>query len=165
MEKKLIFTENRAVMHYLLRGSYSKNNKKIYENDVEKSLKKIKKISDKINSQKLLGYSGKKIKNVINIGIGGSNLGPKMACEALKYYSNRKIHLFFISNIDPTNLKETLRNINAEKSIFIISSKSFETIETLTNATIAKKWFLDKSFDKKNLNKHFFQCYSKYNKS
>ena len=107
------------------------------------NFEEAKKISDKINSQKLLGYSGKRIKNVINIGIGGSDLGPKMACEALKYYSNRKIHLFFISNIDPTNLKETLRDLNAKESIFIISSKSFETIETLTNATIAKKWFLD----------------------
>ena len=154
--RKINFSENRAVMHYLLRGSYSKKNKKIYKNDVKKSLKKIKKISDKINLQKMLGNSGKKIKNVINIGIGGSDLGPKMVCEALKYYSNRKINLFFISNIDPTNLRETLRDINAEESIFIISSKSFETIETLTNATIAKKWFLDKSFDRNNLNKHFF---------
>lgn len=154
--KKINLTENRSAMHYLLRGTFTKSNENIYQKNVKKSLQKIKKFSNKVNSNNLLGFSKKKIKYVINIGIGGSDLGPKMACEALKFYSNRKINTFFVSNIDPSNLVEVLKQINYEESIFIISSKSFETIETLRNAALAKEWFLKKSHYNKNLNNHFF---------
>jgi len=154
--KKVNYTENRKAMHYLLRGTYINNDQKEYKKDIDRSLNKIKDISDKINSGKLKGYTGKKIKNIINIGIGGSDLGPKMVCDALKFYSNRNINSFFISNIDPTNLSEVLLKIDHENSIFIISSKSFSTIETLINAKSAKKWFITKSKKSLNIKKHFF---------
>ena len=163
--KKVNYTEDRKAMHYLLRGTYINNNQKKYKKDIDKSLNKIKDISDKINSGKLKGYTGGKIKNIINIGIGGSDLGPKMVCNALKFYSNRNINSFFISNIDPTNLSETLLKVNHENSIFIISSKSFSTIETLVNAKSAKKWFISKSKNSKSIEKHFFAVTTNINKA
>ena len=154
--EKINTSENRSVLHFLLRGTYSSKTKELYENDVKKGLKKLKLFSKKFQNGEIIGYSGKKIKNVINIGIGGSDLGPKMICEGLKYYSNRSVNNYFISNVDPSNLSEVLLNINPEESIFIISSKSFGTIETLKNANICKNWFKDKSKNTKNLKKHFF---------
>ena len=154
--EKINTSENRSVLHFLLRGTYTSKTKELYENDVKKGLKKLKLFSKKFQNGEIIGYSGKKIKNVINIGIGGSDLGPKMICEGLKYYSNRSVNNYFISNVDPSNLSEVLLNINPEESIFIISSKSFGTIETLKNANICKNWFKDKSKNTQNLKKHFF---------
>ena len=115
-------TENRAVLHTALRSS---------ENDeVNKTLKKIINISDEINSAKRLGYSGKKITDVVNIGIGGSHLGPEMVTEALLNYS-QGIKPHFISNIDPDFTSKLLEKLNPETTIFIIVSKTFSTIETL----------------------------------
>ncbi|MFL3000164.1 MAG: hypothetical protein ACJZZ9_06885 [Cytophagales bacterium] len=139
--EKINTSENRSVLHFLLRGTYTSKNKELYENDVKKGLEKLKLFSKKFQNGEIIGYSGKKIKNVINIGIGGSDLGPKMICEGLKYYSNRSVNNYFISNVDPSNLSEVLLNIDPEESIFIISSKSFGTIETLKNANICKNWF------------------------
>ena len=154
--EKINTSENRSVLHFLLRGTYTSKTKELYENDVKKGLKKLKLFSKKFQNGEIIGYSGKKIKNVINIGIGGSDLGPKMICEGLKYYSNRSVNNYFISNVDPSNLSEVLLNINPEESIFIISSKSFGTIETLKNANICKNWFKDKSKNNQSLKKHFF---------
>ena len=154
--EKINTSENRSVLHFLLRGTYTSKTKESYENDVKKGLEKLKLFSKKFQNGEIIGYSGKKIKNVINIGIGGSDLGPKMICEGLKYYSNRSVNNYFISNVDPSNLSEVLLNINPEESIFIISSKSFGTIETLKNANICKNWFEDKSKNNQNLKKHFF---------
>ena len=154
--EKINTSENRSVLHFLLRGTYTSKTKKLYENDVKKGLEKLKLFSKKFQNGEIIGYSGKKIKNVINIGIGGSDLGPKMICEGLKYYSNRSVNNYFISNVDPSNLSEVLLNINPEESIFIISSKSFGTIETLKNANICKNWFKDKSHNNQSLKKHFF---------
>ena len=154
--EKINTSENRSVLHFLLRGTYTSKTKELYENDVKKGLKKLKLFSKKFQNGEIIGYSGKKIKNVINIGIGGSDLGPKMICEGLKYYSNRSVNNYFISNVDPSNLSEVLLNINPEESIFIISSKSFGTIETLKNANICKNWFKDKSHNNQSLKKHFF---------
>ena len=154
--EKINTSENRSVLHFLLRGTYTSKTKELYENDVKKGLKKLKLFSKKFQNGEIIGYSGKKIKNVINIGIGGSDLGPKMICEGLKYYSNRSVNNYFISNVDPSNLSEVLLNINPEESIFIISSKSFGTIETLKNANICTNWFKDKSKNNQNLKKHFF---------
>ena len=154
--EKINTSENRSVLHFLLRGSYTSKTKELYENDVKKGLDKLKLFSKKFQNGELKGYSGKIIKNVINIGIGGSDLGPKMICEALKYYSNRSVNNYFISNVDPSNLSEVLLNIDPEESIFIISSKSFGTIETLKNANICKNWFKDKSHNNQSLKKHFF---------
>ena len=154
--EKINTSENRSVLHFLLRGSYTSKTKELYENDVKKGLEKLKLFSKKFQNGEIIGYSGKKIKNVINIGIGGSDLGPKMICEGLKYYSNRSVNNYFISNVDPSNLSEVLLNIDPEESIFIISSKSFGTIETLKNANICKNWFKDKSKNNQSLKKHFF---------
>ena len=153
---KINTSENRSVLHFLLRGTYTSKTKELYENDVKKGLEKLKLFSKKFQNGEIKGYSGKKIKNVINIGIGGSDLGPKMICEGLKYYSNRSINNYFISNVDPSNLSEVLLNIDPEESIFIISSKSFGTIETLKNANICKNWFKDRSKNNQSLKKHFF---------
>ena len=154
--EKINTSENRSVLHFLLRGTYTSKTKELYENDVKKGLEKLKLFSKKFQNGEIIGYSGKKIKNVINIGIGGSNLGPKMICEGLKYYSNRSVNNYFISNVDPSNLSEVLLNIDPEESIFIISSKSFGTIETLKNANICKNWFKNKSQNNQSLKKHFY---------
>ena len=154
--EKINTSENRSVLHFLLRGTYTSKTKELYENDVKKGLKKLKLFSKKFQNGEIIGYSGKKIRNVINIGIGGSDLGPKMICEGLKYYSNRSVNNYFISNVDPSNLSEVLLNIDPEESIFIISSKSFGTIETLKNANICKNWFKDKSQNNQSLKKHFY---------
>ena len=154
--EKINTSENRSVLHFLLRGTYTSKTKELYENDVKEGLEKLKLFSKKFQNGEIIGYSGKKIKNVINIGIGGSDLGPKMICEGLKYYSNRSVNNYFISNVDPSNLSEVLLNIDPEESIFIISSKSFGTIETLKNANICKNWFKDKSHNNQSLKKHFF---------
>lgn len=97
------------------------------------------------------GYTGKKITDVVNIGIGGSDLGPVMVTEALKPYAKRDLHLHFVSNIDGTHLAETLRSVDPETCVFIIASKTFSTQETLTNATSAKSWFLKSAKDVTNL--------------
>ena len=154
--EKINTSENRSVLHFLLRGSYTSKTKELYENDVKKGLDKLKLFSKKFQNGELKGYSGKIIKNVINIGIGGSDLGPKMICEALKYYSNRSVNNYFISNVDPSNLSEVLLDIDPEESIFIISSKSFGTIETLKNANVCKNWFYNQSKSSESLKKHFF---------
>jgi len=154
--EKINTSENRSVLHFLLRGTYTSKTKELYENDVKKGLDKLKSFSKKFQNGEIVGYSGKKIKNVINIGIGGSDLGPKMICEGLKYFSDRSVNNYFISNVDPSNLSEVLLNINPEESIFIISSKSFSTIETLRNAIICKNWFEGRSNNNKSLKKHFF---------
>ena len=154
--EKINTSENRSVLHFLLRGTYTSKTKKLFENDVKKGLEKLKSFSKRFQNGDIVGYSGKKIKNVINIGIGGSDLGPKMICEGLKYFSDRSVNNYFISNVDPSNLSEVLLNINPEESIFIISSKSFGTIETLKNANICKNWFEGRSNNNKSLKKHFF---------
>ena len=102
--KKINTSENRSVLHFLLRGSYNSKTKELYYKDVKKGLDKLKSFSKKFRNGDIKGNSGKKIKNIINIGIGGSDLGPKMICEALKCYSNRDIQNYFISNVDPSNL-------------------------------------------------------------
>ena len=154
--EKINKSEKKPALHFLLRGSYNDKTKNIFDNDVNKCLINLKSFSNDFENGKIKGYSGKEIKNIINIGIGGSDLGPKMVCEALKFYSNRKIKNFFISNIDPSNLTEVLKQIKAEESIFIISSKSFGTIETLKNASICKDWFLNISKEKNYINNHFY---------
>ena len=126
-------TEGRAVLHTALRSA---------ENDeVDKTLNKIINISDEINNAKSLGYSGKRITDVVNIGIGGSHLGPEMVTEALAYYS-KGIKPHFISNIDPDFTSKLLKDLNPETTLFIIVSKTFTTIETLENANKVRAWFI-----------------------
>ena len=154
--EKINTSENRSALHFLLRGSYNSKTKELYDNNVKKSIDELKLFSKKFENGEIKGYSGKKIKNVVNIGIGGSDLGPKMICEALKYYSDRNVNNFFISNVDPNNLSEVLLNIDPEESIFIISSKSFGTIETLKNADVCKNWFYNQSSSNESFKKHFY---------
>ena len=162
---KINTTEKRQVLHPLLRGSFTKKTKNLYEKEVLKSLLKIKKISDSFFNERKLGYSGKKIKNIVNIGIGGSDLGPKLICDALDKYSNQNLNVFFISNIDPTNLSKVLSKVSPENTIFIISSKSFGTIETLKNAKACKKWFIKKSSSTRHYKEHFFAVTSNFDKA
>ena len=138
-------TESRAVLHTALRS---------LENDeVNSTLNKIIKISDEINSAKRLGYSGKKITDVVNIGIGGSHLGPEMVTKALSYYS-KDIVPHFISNIDPDFTSKLIEKLNPETTIFIIVSKTFSTIETLENANKIRAWFVDNA-SKDSIKDHF----------
>ena len=149
--EKINSSEDRPVMHFLLRGSYNSKTKNIYNNTVKKCLFKMKSFYEDFKDGKI---GVKKIKNIINIGIGGSDLGPKMVCNALEHYSKNQINIFFISNIDPNNMTEVLKKLDPEESIFIISSKSFGTIETLKNGLECIKWFNNKS--KSNFSEHFF---------
>ena len=135
-------TEKRAVLHTALRSSEIKNPN--LKKEVNDTLDKIISISDEINSGKKLGYTGKKVTDVVNIGIGGSHLGPEMVTEALSYY-NQGVNPHFVSNIDPDFTSKLLEKLNPETTVFIIVSKTFTTIETLENAKKIKKWFIDKA--------------------
>jgi glucose-6-phosphate isomerase len=110
--------------------------------DVHEVLDSIRSFSESIRSGAKKGYSGKQFTDIINIGIGGSDLGPNMVCNALKFYSRRDIAVHFVSNIDPTHLAETLKSCSPETTLFIISSKTFTTEETMANAMAAKEWFV-----------------------
>ncbi|RUS15527.1 Phosphoglucose isomerase, partial [Jimgerdemannia flammicorona] len=144
------FTENRAVLHVALRNL---SNTPILDNgvdvmpEVNAVLKHMKEFSDSIRSGHWTGYTGKAITDVVNIGIGGSDLGPVMATEALKPYGKAGLRIHFVSNIDGTHLAETLKAVNPETTVFIIASKTFTTQETITNATSAKEWFLATAHD------------------
>lgn len=123
--------------------------------EVNRVLDKMRNFSNKIRSGEWVGFTGKRIKNVIHIGIGGSQHGPQMAYEALKPYADRKIHLRFISNIDGTHFAEATQDSNPEETLFVICSKSFTTPEPIENAHTAKKWLLDALKDKSAVSKHF----------
>ena len=130
---------------------------------VEQNKQKDVFISKKIIDGDYKGFSGKLIKNIVNVGIGGSNLGPVFVNEALKFYSN-DINLHFISNIEGDHLFEVLKSLDPESTIFIIASKTFTTQETITNAEIIKDWFLQK-MPENAFGKHFFAVTSKINKA
>ena len=135
-------TEKRAVLHTTLRSSEIKNPN--LKKEINDTLDKIISISDEINNGNKLGYTGKKITDVVNIGIGGSHLGPEMITEALSYYSHG-VNPHFVSNIDPDFTSKLLEKLDPETTIFIIVSKTFTTIETLENAKKIRKWFIDKA--------------------
>ena len=149
-------SEDRAVLHVALRdipGDF-----KIAEAGVEEvkpELEHIKQFSDAVRSGAWKGYTGKPIKSIVNIGIGGSDLGPVMVTEALKPYAKRDLDAHFVSNIDGTHIAETLRVCEPETTLFIVASKTFTTQETITNATTARDWFLEHAKDKAHVAKHF----------
>jgi len=156
--KKINFTENRAVLHIALRAPQSETIMMDGENVVPKVhavLRKMRHFSDRVRSGQWKGYTGKKIKNVINVGIGGSDLGPAMAYEALRPFSNRDIRCQFVSNIDSTALVEATRICNPEETLFVICSKTFTTLETLTNAHSARKWLVDALGNESAVRNHF----------
>ncbi|XP_049940554.1 glucose-6-phosphate isomerase [Schistocerca serialis cubense] len=154
---KINFTEDRAVLHVALRN---RSNTPILVDgkdvmpEVNSVLEHMKTFTKQVITGEWKGYTGKPIKDVINIGIGGSDLGPLMVTEALKHYAiGPQVH--FVSNIDGTHLAETLKKVNPETTLFIIASKTFTTQETITNATSAREWFLAKAKDKSAVAKHF----------
>ena len=149
--EKINETENRAVLHTQLRNE---NTHTPRDKNIHNELNKIKHFSESLNSGQWKGYTGKSITNIVNIGIGGSDLGPKMVTHALRpYWKNITPH--FISNVDASQLIETLENLNTENTVFIIASKTFTTQETMTNAHTAKTWFLQNGGNEESICKHF----------
>ncbi len=156
--EKINETENRAVLHTALRN---RSEKPVYIDgkdvmpDVERVLQKMHVVSDKIRELKWIGFSGKPVKNIINIGIGGSDLGPVMVYEALKFYSERELNVRFVSNVDGSHLIETIKGLNPEETLFIVASKTFTTQETMTNAKTARRWIVEAADDDKAVARHF----------
>jgi len=156
--QRINFTEDRAVLHTALRNRSQAPIMLEGENitdDVEKALSKMKDFSEQVRQGKWLGYSGKRITDVVSIGVGGSNLGPQMVTEALKHYSDHSLNVHYVSNVDGTQIADVLRPLNPENVLFIVSSKTFTTAETMTNARTAVKWLTSASFDEKAVAKHF----------
>lgn len=156
--EKINTTEQRAVLHTALRSQSDTpvmlDGEDVMPN-VHAVLNKMAVFSNSVRDGTWLGHTGKPIKNVINIGIGGSDLGPVMACEALKFYSQRDLALRFVSNIDSTQLLETTHGLDPAETLFIIASKTFTTDETMTNAHSAREWLLHALGDETAVAKHF----------
>ena len=154
---KINQTEDRPVLHIALRNQ---SNEAIFVDgkdimpDVNAVLAKMEKFSNAIISEEWKGYTGKAITDIVNIGIGGSDLGPVMVTEALKSYKTR-LNLHFVSNIDGTHLAETLKGVNPETTLFLVASKTFTTQETMTNAHSAREWFLNSGAKTADIAKHF----------
>ena len=152
-------TENRPVLHVALRApkeaSILVNGENVVPN-VHAVLDKMTAFSNSVRSGSWKGYTGKSIRNIVNIGIGGSDLGPVMAYEALKHYSDRTLTFRFVSNVDGTDFAEAVRDLDPSETLFIVSSKTFTTLETMTNARTAREWSLA-SFngDEKSVARHF----------
>ena len=154
--EKINETENRAVLHTALRNSSKKSilaDGKNIVPEIKNALQKMEAFSQKIISGKWKGFTNKSITDIVNIGIGGSDLGPDMVVESLKYYKNH-LNVHFVSNIDGDHVQEIIKNLNPETTLFVIVSKTFTTQETLTNANTIKKWFLQNATTN-NIAKHF----------
>ena len=151
-------TEKRAVLHVALRN---RSSRPIYVDgvdvmpEVNRVLAHMRAFSEEVRSGKWTGYTGMRITDVVNIGIGGSDLGPKMVCEALKPYGKPGLHVHFVSNVDSTDLVETLKLVNPETVLFLVASKTFTTQETMTNAQTAREWFLAAAKDEAAIARHF----------
>ncbi|MBT3225853.1 MAG: glucose-6-phosphate isomerase [Deltaproteobacteria bacterium] len=156
--KRINQTEDRSVLHVVLRNPTGTSH---FVDGVDLMLEvnavlhKMEHMARKISSGQWLGYTGKPIKNIVNIGIGGSDLGPAMVYEALKAYSNRGLNFRFISNIDATHLTEQLMNLEADETLFLIASKTFTTQETMTNAASAREWLLKRLKNESAIEHHF----------
>jgi glucose-6-phosphate isomerase len=156
--EKINITENRAVLHTALRapkGSTIIADGRNVVPDVHEVLGKMTVFANSIRNGDWKGYTGKPIRNIVNIGIGGSDLGPVMAYEALKFYSQRNLTFRFVSNIDGNDFAEAVSDLQAEETLFIVSSKTFTTLETMTNARTARKWLLDKLVNEQAVARHF----------
>jgi glucose-6-phosphate isomerase len=148
-------SEDRAVLHVALRNFNDFNISEAGVDEVSGVLNHIKEFSEAVRSGEWKGYTGKTINTIVNIGIGGSDLGPVMVTEALKAYAKRDLKAHFVSNIDGTHIAETLRECDPERTLFIIASKTFTTQETITNAESARSWFLTSAKEKAHVAKHF----------
>jgi glucose-6-phosphate isomerase len=155
---KINETENRAVLHTALRNRVN-SPVEVDGSDVMPQvnivLDKMKDFSDKVISGKWKGYSDQRITDIVNIGIGGSDLGPVMVTEALKSYAKEGLRVHFVSNIDGTHIAETLKRLNPATALFMIASKTFTTQETMTNAFTARRWFLEAAKDEFHIPNHF----------
>ena len=143
--EKINVTENRAVLHVALRAPRGESIVVDGENvvpEVHAVLDKMADFADRVRSGEWKGHTGKRIRNVVNIGIGGSDLGPVMAYEALRHYSDRDLTFRFVSNVDGTDFAEATRDLDPAETLFIVSSKTFTTLETMTNARTARAWSL-----------------------
>src|SRR5499426_3426008 len=155
---KINITENRAVLHVALRAPRGASIVVDGENvvaQVHTVLDKMADFSNRVRSGAWQGHTGKPIRNVINIGIGGSDLGPVMAYEALKYYSERGMTFRFVSNVDGTDFAEAVRDLDPAETLFIVSSKTFTTLETMTNAHTARDWLLASLKANESIARHF----------
>ncbi|TLV03142.1 glucose-6-phosphate isomerase [Dyadobacter luticola] len=156
--EKINATEGRAVLHTALRNRSNEpvlvDGKDVMP-DVNAVLEKMKDFSGRIRSGSWKGYSGKEITDLVNIGIGGSDLGPVMVTEALKAYGKPGLNVHFVSNVDGTHIAETVKPLNPETTLFMIASKTFTTQETMANAHSARSWFLEKAKDEQFVKKHF----------
>jgi len=156
--EKINETENRSVLHVALRN---RADSPIYVGgrdvmpEINAVLEQIKAFSNKIGSGAWKGYNGKKITDIVNIGIGGSDLGPVMVTEALRPYANRGLSVHYVSNVDGTHISETLKSLNPQTTLFTIASKTFTTQETMTNAFSARQWFLENAGDRRHIPRHF----------
>jgi len=156
--EKINITENRAVLHTALRapkGATVTVDGKNVVLEVHQVLDAMAAFADRIRSGEWKGHTGKPIKNVVNIGIGGSDLGPVMANEALRFYAKRELNFRFLSNVDGTDFAETVRDLDPPETLFIVCSKTFTTQETMTNAESARQWSLTTLKDKASVAKHF----------
>jgi len=156
--EKINVTENRAVLHVALRAPKSALIMVDGENVVPKVhevLERMAEFANRVRSGTWKGHTGKRIRNVVNIGIGGSDLGPVMAYEALRHYSQRELTFRFVSNVDGTDFAEATRDLNPDETLFIVSSKTFTTQETMTNAHTAREWALRTLHDEGAIAKHF----------
>ena len=151
-------TEQRAVLHVALRN---RGGRPVFADgadvmpEVERVLGQMGRFVGRVRSGEWLGHTGRRITDVVNIGIGGSNLGPLMVCEALRFYQNRELRVHFVSNVDGTHIAETLRGLDPASTLFIVASKTFTTQETLTNAHTARRWCVDAFGDNAAIARHF----------
>lgn len=156
--EKINATEGRAVLHTALRNTSNKpvmlDGQNVMD-DVNKVLQKMEHYCQQIHSGAQKGYTGKPIRYIVNIGIGGSDLGPVMVTEALKPYWVKGIQPYFVSNVDGTHIAETLKKVTPEETLFLVASKTFTTQETMTNANTAREWFLQHAKDEKHIALHF----------
>ncbi|MCB5206421.1 glucose-6-phosphate isomerase [Methylovorus mays] len=156
--EKINFTENRAVLHTALRNRSNTpvlvDGKDVMP-DVNRVLAQMRSFSEQVRSGEWKGYSGKRITDIVNIGIGGSDLGPVMVCTALKAYASPELNAHFVSNIDGAHLAQVLEKCNPDTTLFIVASKTFTTQETMTNARSARTWLLQAAGDEAHVAKHF----------
>jgi glucose-6-phosphate isomerase len=156
--EKINITENRSVLHTALRN---RSNRPVLVDGqdvmprVNQVLERIKDFAERVRQGKWQGWTGKPVSDVVNIGIGGSDLGPKMAVRALAAHSRPDLKIHFVSNVDPAHLENTLAGLDPETTLFIIASKTFTTQETMFNASRAREWFLQKSGNEKHITRHF----------
>jgi glucose-6-phosphate isomerase len=151
-------TEDRAVLHIALRAP--RDQQILVDGTdvvpgVHDVLERMRRFAGRVRSGAWTGYTGRPIANVVNIGIGGSDLGPAMAYDALKDYSDRRLHVRFVSNVDGTDIWEATQDLDPAETLFIVSSKTFTTIETITNATTARDWLVGRLGDRRAVSKHF----------